>query len=90
MTEEANKNEQHTFEGGDIKIQAGKGWRSPDGIKHSDGSIIFLLADGAEVLRIDPDGAFWVRGEKATHDSEIYAVAREFFCTVLAGPGESG
>ena len=36
------------------------------------GSIIFLLADGREMMRFDDDGKVYVRGEQVDDNQDIY------------------
>jgi hypothetical protein len=60
--------------GGDVIFRAGSGW---DGHKANNGilggSIRFLLADGSEMLRFDPEGAATVRGESVDSNTKVYA-----------------
>jgi len=59
--------------GGDfIFIQAGQGWsRNPDH-KPEHGSVVFKAGDGAEALRIDPDGTFKVHGEPVAKRKDLF------------------
>lgn len=38
-----------------------------------------LLRDSLELIRIGPDGAFYVRGNRAGSDAEIFGAFRDFF-----------
>ncbi len=52
---------------GDITFRAGDGLNGMPG-----GSVMFQLGDGTEMLRLDPDGTFAVKGECIERDSDVY------------------
>jgi hypothetical protein len=75
---------QHTpARGGDMTFQAGKGFAGG-----ADGEFKFLLGNGEEALRIDPNGCFWVNGEVAQTDRLVYEAFRLWVaraCATLSG-----
>ncbi len=50
--------------GGNVTISPGEGQPA--------GSIIFKLADESEMMRFDPDGKIYVRGEQVDDNQGIY------------------
>ena len=64
--------------GGDVIFSAGAGYSPDPDVKPIDGSFRFKLADGTEVMRIDPDGAFTVRGERTTYPADIHGAMSQF------------
>lgn len=74
----------------DMVFQTGLG--SPPGspMPVPDGSIRFRLADGTEMLRIDPDGTVRVRGNVVDSDKSVYQGFRAWLLharyTPPAGP----
>ena len=60
---------------GDFQVTPGRGG-APDG---KDGSIIFSLANGTEVIRFDPDGKCFVRGEQVDDNVMIYREVVRWF-----------
>jgi len=67
--------------GGDVIIVPGKA--SPSVPIAQDGSIVFRMADGVEVLRFDPDGKVFVRGHHVDSNELIYAEFRHWLTTVV-------
>lgn len=58
--------------GGDITFQPGPGFNADDG------SIILKLNSGQEMIRFDPDGKVYVRGNEVDDDPLIYLAFREW------------
>jgi hypothetical protein len=90
MTSEQNEqNEQAGGDGGDIIFTPGRGAKEGLPIPGRDGRFVFILADGTEAIRIDPDGRFFVRGEHVTDDREVYDAFRAWVAsaTALLDPG---
>lgn len=59
-------------DGGDVIFIAGKPGVMPDGSPGKAGHIRFYSYKGEETLRIDPDGAFYVMGEKVDTAMAVY------------------
>lgn len=65
--------------GGNIKFKAGRGAADRNGKEWPDGAFIFELADGKEMIRIEPTGEVFVRGTKVDDDRKVYESFREWF-----------
>jgi hypothetical protein len=78
--------------GGDISFCPGKGAFSPvEPPTH--GSLILLLPDGTEFMKVAPDGSVTVRGNLVATDYEVYLAFRSWLCTFTTlnlGKGEDG
>lgn len=76
-------------DGGDIIFTPGKGDKEGLPIPGRDGRIIFMLADGTEALRLDPNGDFFVKGIRVQLDVEVYDAFRSWVmkATALLDPG---
>lgn len=71
--------------GGDVRFQTGMGGDTLSDGRHVDplhGSFIFVAGD-REMMRIDPDGAFYVRGERVGTQVEVYEQFRAWLKTAV-------
>jgi hypothetical protein len=57
--------------GGNIVLMSGKGWSPNPETKPLAGSIIFQCED-TEMMRIDPDGKFYIKGEYTDVNQEVF------------------
>ncbi len=75
--------------GGDIIFMAGNGGVDDEGLRATDGNIIFQLADGTEFLRLDHSGDAFVRGTLVATDGEVYSAMNAWLAAarVRAEPG---
>jgi hypothetical protein len=76
MGEVKIKQNQKEKKGGDVVFTTGTGAED-----WPDGSFIWKLADGTEAMRIDPDGSFFVKGERAATQLEVYEQFKEWLRT---------
>lgn len=75
-----NREQPRIGRGGNITFTPGRG--------EPDGSIIFLLANGTEVLRFDHNGKTFVRGNEiaeADDDAIVYVAFRSWLRTAIRG-----
>jgi len=63
-----------TGPGGNVIIRPGTG--------QPPGSIIFTLADGSEMIRLDCSGAIYIRGEKVDDDYQVYWHLRQWLGSI--------
>ncbi len=64
-------------DGGNVTFDVGAGWNGG-----KDGHFLFQR-QGVEVLRIDPDGGFYVEGRKVTDDLEVYKAFKNLLLQAL-------
>lgn len=65
--------------GGNIILKTGRGVKDRNGHAWPDGAFLFVLADGAEVMRFEPTGEVIVRGQKVDDNVEVYKNFRAWF-----------
>lgn len=63
--------------GGDVILSPGQGRNAPDG------SIIFQLNSGQEMIRLDADGKIYVRGNEVDDDPLVYIAFRDWLKRVV-------
>jgi hypothetical protein len=65
--------------GGNIILFPGKGAKDRNDVAWPDGSFIFQLADGTEMMRFEPGGKVVIRGQEVDDNAEVYKAFREWF-----------
>jgi hypothetical protein len=68
----------HGDDGENLTLQPGRGGppHMPSGKPGTDGKIILALADGTEIIRVEPCGRVYVKGHEVAGNHRIYEAFR--------------